>query len=140
MRAKSTKQAVIRKIAADAADKVFDNLTDAEADLLATSVLRQWISNGGDAVLTNGNANFYLHLREDQGGYSLGVEKVDGGSLAGFYRDWNINADTLPEVLHSLNIRQSADVISQNGLSLRFSINAMTRTTSIEDLTIRSPK
>ena len=46
----------------------------------------------------------------------------------------------MPEVLHNLNLCQSADVVSRDGLTLRFSINPKTRTSSLEDLSVNPPR
>jgi hypothetical protein len=76
MRANPQRQAVMRKIASDAVEKVFRDLAPEEEEELVTSVLRQWLTFDGHAVLLEEKARFYLILQENAESYGLTTHQV----------------------------------------------------------------
>lgn len=130
---KPTKSAVLRAIASDGVEKCLPDLTPEEKDGLITSVVRQWITHEGHAFLMNEEAErCYLVLRQTADGYEMTVNEVDGDALNPFLCDWQIDRELIPEIVHDLNLRQSAEVTNRNGLALRFSVNPQKRSISIE--------
>src|SRR5262245_36711449 len=122
MRANPQKQSVMRKIAADAVEKVFRDLApEAEAELV-TSVVRQWLTFDRHAVLLEDKEPFYLRIQESGDGYGLTSHQVSGEPLWPFMRDWQIDLDLLPEMLHGLNVCQSVQVTNLKGVALRVSV------------------
>jgi hypothetical protein len=134
MRANPQRQAVMRKIASDAVEKVFRDLAPEEEEELVTSVLRQWLTFDGHAVLLEEKARFYLILQENAESYGLTTHQVPGEPLWPFLRDWQIDLDLLPEMLHDLNVCQSVEVTNLKGAALRVSVDPKGRTIQLEDL------
>jgi len=53
-------------------------------------------------------------------------------SVLPFMRNWEVDAELLPEILHRLTVAQSAELTNRKGMRLRFWIDPKKRTTSIE--------
>jgi hypothetical protein len=66
--------------------------------------VRQWLTFGGHAALLDETAQFYLVLQETADGYGLTMDRVPGEPRWPFLRDWQIDLDLLPELLHGLNV------------------------------------
>jgi hypothetical protein len=98
-----------------------------------TSVVRQWLTYDGHAALLKETGRFYLVIRRQGEGYGLDINNVKGDVLGPFLRDWQIDLEQAPEILHRLNLCQSAEVNNRRGQVLRFSIDPRTRTLSLED-------
>jgi hypothetical protein len=124
----------MRKIATDAVEKVFGYLLTEEEDELVTSVVRQWITCDGHAVLMKEEERFYLIFGQKDDGFTLTINHVEGDVLGRFLRDWHIDPDETPEIVHRLNLCQSAEVTNRQGLPLRFSTDPKSRTIRIDDL------
>jgi hypothetical protein len=131
---KSPQAAIMRKIAADAVEKVFgDLLLEEKEGELVTSVVRQWLTYDGHAALLKETARYYLVFRQQGEGYGLSVNQVKGEVLRPFLRDWQIDEDQVPEILHRLNIGQSAEVTNLRGKVLRFSMDPKERSIRLDD-------
>ncbi len=131
---KSPQAAIVRKIATNAVQKVFGELLPEQEEAeLVTSVVRQWLTHEGHAVLRKETNAFYLTLRQQGAGYEMTLDQVPGDVLDRFLVDWQIDREHVPEILHRLNVGQSAEVTNRKGRLLRFSVNPKERTTSIED-------
>lgn len=127
-------RAAMRKIAADAVDKVFPYLPGDWEDALVTSVMRQWATYDNHAVLMAPEESCYLLFSRRKNGYDLTINRVPGDSLQPFCRDWQIDLEQIPEIVQQLNICQSAPVRSRQGKSLRFAVDPKERTLRIEEL------
>ena len=130
---KPSKSAAMRKIASDAVERYFPDRSPSEEDALVTSVVRQWITYDGHAYLMKEAECCYLVFQQTVDGYGLTVSQVAGDALHPFLRDWRIDPELSLEIMHSLNIRQSAEVTNLNGLALRFSVDPKERSIRIED-------
>jgi hypothetical protein len=131
---KSPQAAIMRKIAADAVEKVFgDLLPEEEEGELVTSVVRQWLTYDGHAALLKETESYYLVFRQQREGYGLTVDQVEGEVLHPFLRDWQIDGDQVHEILHRLNIGQSAEVANRSGKVLRFSMDPKERSILLDD-------
>ncbi len=134
MPAKYPQAAAMRKIATDAVDKVFGGqLLEEEEGELVTSVVRQWLTYDGHASLLKETARYYLVFCRQGEGYGLGINEVKGDVLGRFLRDWQIDLDQASEILHRLNLSQSAEVSNRRGQVLRFSHDPKTRTLRLDD-------
>src|SRR4051812_5192773 len=78
-------RAVMREVAVDAVEKVFPFLPAAEVDALATSIMRQWTTCDGHAVLMTSAERCYLTLREEQDSYRLTVARSPGDAFGRFF-------------------------------------------------------
>jgi hypothetical protein len=127
------KQAVIRKIAADAVHRFFGPLPDDEGDELITSIMRQWLTSDRHAVLIKDEERRYLHLQEVHDEYTLVEDTVQSDTLRPFLRDWCIDAELAPSILHDLNVCQVASVNNLQGKALCFHVDPQGRMLRIED-------
>ena len=75
----------------------------------------------------------YLVFQQTGDGYGLTVSQVAGNAIHPFLRDWQIEPELIPEIMHSLNLRQSAEVTNLNGIELRFSADPKERSLRIEN-------
>jgi hypothetical protein len=125
---------IMRKIASDAVEKIFGELLlEEEAGELVTAVVRQWRTYDGHAALLKETERYYLIFRQQAEGYGVTTDRLEGDALASFLRDWQIDVDQTPEILHCLNIAQSAEVTNRRGKVLRFSMDPKERMIRLGD-------
>jgi hypothetical protein len=118
-------------------------ISEDEKQDLITSLVRQWISYAGHAILFLGDLQFGLDLKKTPlGGICLNPEPREPEWLALYAHDWKIKSEDVPMIFAQLNRGQSAEAINAEGLPLRLWINPLERTQGIESLvqTPISPK
>jgi hypothetical protein len=105
---------------------------DIERDLV-TSLVRQWISYDLHAALFTAHDRFWFTLsKQPHGITNVEVNHVAQPPLEGFIEDWDINPDLAPEIIHRLNVCQSAEFKNRYGERLRLRVDPKERSLQIE--------
>jgi len=127
---------LLRKIACDALDKVFQgDLSDETRAELATALVRQWITRNGHAALLTEQDQFWYQVSPlPDGGANLNRNHVPGSRVYNFMRDWQFEPDQVPDIIHNLNVRQTAEITNRRGERLRMWVIPEERTFRIERL------
>lgn len=123
-----------RKIAQDLLKKIFRKGLAAEVERdLTTSLVRQWIGYEGHAALFTGKDRFWFTLtRQPEGITNVEVNHIPQPPLDEFLKDWKIPKDKTQDIIHRLNLCQTAEVRNRNGEQLRFTVDPPKRTIQIE--------
>lgn len=129
---KPVKQFPLRKIAESVLNKYFSDLDAAVSDELATSLVRQWITNDGHAGFVTPTNQFWLQAVAKGDGLDVGVSKAEGNWGRALSRDWQVDEDEIPGFLHRLNLCQSALCRTADGRTIRLGIDAKERTVRLE--------
>jgi hypothetical protein len=131
----------LRKIAKDVVQQVTeDSLQPSEQDELVTSLLRQWLTYNGHAALLTWEGQTWIVLdREEKETTRVGLNQVAGSSVARLMARWDVEEELLPEILHRLNVSQSAEFPNRQQQRLRFWVSPIERTVHIEQLTNTLP-
>jgi hypothetical protein len=125
----------MRKLALDAVEKIFPLLTPDEEEALVSSVVSQWITYDGHAVLLKQEGRYFLGLRREEDLLIMNIQHDPGPVLhPALLRDWWIDIDQVPEIVQSLNVHQIAKVTNRHGVPLRVSVNPKERSIWIDDL------
>lgn len=127
----------LRQLAADlledASGKFDLSLEDREG--LITSLVRQWITYDGHALLFLEETKVYFHLGSSPLGRStIGIEPCPSNWPDVLRDDWQIGDDDLRDLLRQLNVGQSAEVVNQEGTTLRVWVDPKQRTNQVEPL------
>jgi hypothetical protein len=128
----STKQNALRQVAEAELDRRLGPLDPRLRQELATSLVRQWITSDGHAglVMSSGHCWFRM-IRTEGGGFEVGFD-AQPPRFMDRLREWQIVEDEIPELLHQLNLCQSASCLSQENLQLRLSMRPKERNLSVE--------
>jgi hypothetical protein len=110
-------------------------IPEGEQDDLVTSLVRQWVTYGGTATLFVEGEQFYLTLAPTAlGEPSISPEPALPGWIDRVTRDWKIRPEDLPDAFAQLNRGQSAEVINDDGIPVRFWVNPQERKRGVEPL------
>lgn len=112
-----------------------EEIPEDEREDFATSLVRQWITYGGNATVFLGHQQVYLILGKTPLGKPCVVpEPALPGWMNRLRDDWRISPDDLPEIIDQLNRGQSAEVINRDGIHLRLWVNPKQKSRSVEPL------
>jgi hypothetical protein len=104
-----------------------------EMDALVTSLVRQWVTCDGHATLFLVGSEIHVHLihrPDDQ--YRLTTTQDPGNRVMCLLAELDVDEQHLPDILRQLNIGQSAEFTTQQGLALRFWVNPTNQAFGIE--------
>src|SRR5580704_9532873 len=101
----------LRKIAEHELDRCFHGLSAAACDELATSLVRQWIGNDGNAVIVTPDFHVWFRIKKLDDGQTQVVRDVEPQTFVEHVRKSRVIEDQIPKLLHELNLRQSTDAI-----------------------------
>jgi len=122
----------LRGLAEELLDRTFSGLEPALRADLATSLVRQWVTNGGRAVIATEDGLYWLGLeRLADGGY-LVSRTVEDAALADELRARGVLAAEIPDLLHDLTLRQCAGCETADGEEVLLRIDPVARRFSIE--------
>lgn len=125
----------LRRIAEAELSRHLGDLDDKVRSELAVSLVRQWLTNEGHAavVLPTHQCWFQMVPREG-GGVEVGFGVGEGKSWASFLaEDWGVDEEEIPEVLHQLNVCQTAVCHTTDGQALRVRIDPKERALSRQE-------
>jgi hypothetical protein len=134
MSQEASKGGPVRKIAQDLLKKIFRKGLAAEVERdLITSLVRQWIGYEGHAALFTGKDRFWFTLtRQPEGITNVEVNHIPQSPLDDFLKDWRIAPEKAADLVHRLNLCQTAEVRNRDGERLRFMVDPLKRTIQIE--------
>lgn len=109
----------LRKIAESELARHFGPLELDVRSALATSLVRQWLTHDGHAGFVTPTHEFWFEMVVKGASAEVGVTAVQmnwGKTLA---EDWNVPDEEIPDLLHRLNLCQTAVAFSSDGRTLR---------------------
>ena len=128
----SAKPNVLRMIAERELDACFHDLAPITRDELATSLVRQWISNDGAAVIVTRDYHFWFRLTRLEDGMTRVVRDIQAGTLSEHLRHSRVIEDEIPGLLHDLSVCQSARCYTDDGELLQLRVDPAKATFHIE--------
>jgi hypothetical protein len=124
---KPVKQPPLRRIAENELRKRLGDLDAAIRDELATSLVRQWLTNDGHAGLTLPSCHCWFQLIRKRDGYEVGFDRTERSGSRALLQDWQVDEDEIPAVLHQLNVCQSVLCHTTDGRTIRLWIDPKER-------------
>jgi hypothetical protein len=97
-----------RRIAEGELARLFGGLDAAVRDQLATSLVRQWLTNDGHAGLVTPTQQLWFQLVAEGDLLEVKVSTAEGGWGRALSQHWGVPAAEVPELLHRLNLCQAA--------------------------------
>jgi len=131
---------VLRELAmgflADLAERETQAPPSDQADR-ATSLVRQWATCGGNAVVIVDDRIIYLSVGQTPLGKPRVNADVQPMHWEELLADWKIAPDDVPDLIGRLNLAQSAEATNADGLLLRLWVNPAERSRGVEELVKR---
>lgn len=118
MASPNNKARELRQIAEDLIDQLKENpeIEETDFDGLPTSLVRQWMTNDGIATLfLDGNQLFFTLKRSPLGALSVSVEPHPHPWVETLMEEWDVSEDEIPNIMHQMNLGQSAEFLNQQG-------------------------
>ena len=116
-----------------------EEISEADRNDLATSLLRQWITYDGNATLFIGEEQIYFVLAQTKAGdYRVIPDRSPPGWMNRLIQDWKIAPEELPPLIRQLNLGQSVESVNSEGLPIRLWANPKERSQGVEPL-IKEP-
>jgi hypothetical protein len=129
------KQLPLRKIAENVLAKYLGSLDTAVKDVLATSLVRQWITNDGHAGFVTPTRQFWFQLVPKGDGFEVGFSPAEGDWGRRLPADWAVDKEEIPALLHRLNLCQSVLCRNAEGRTIRLRVEPKERTVRCEEVT-----
>jgi hypothetical protein len=127
----SIRQNALRNVAEAELDRRLGELDSQQKGELATSLVRQWITYDGHAGLVTPSGHFWFDMIRTDGGFEVGFD-AQPPRFMDRLREWKVQEDEIPELLHQLNLRQRASCQSQENRPLRLRMLPKERTLLVE--------
>jgi hypothetical protein len=112
----------LRKIAEHELDQCFHGLAPATRDELATSLVRQWIGNDGNAVIVTRQFHLWFRMTKIGGGKTQVVRDPQPQTFVDDMRKSRVVEEQIPGLLHELSVRQSAECVTDYGQKIRLRV------------------
>src|SRR5262249_29243965 len=107
-------------------------LSPAKKADLAISLVRQWATNAGEAVILTPERDFWFHLSRLEDGGTQVVRDVQQGTFVGYLRRSRVVEEEIPARLDALSLRQSVPWYNDDGELLQLRVNPGAKRYSIE--------
>jgi hypothetical protein len=127
------KQFPLRKIADSVLAKYLGGLDAAVRDDLATSLVRQWVTNDGHAGFVTPTRQFWFHMVPKGGGVEVGFSPEEGDWGRALSTDWGVDEKEIPGLLHQLNLCQSVLCRNADGRTILLRVEPKERTVRCEE-------
>ena len=127
------RQFPFREIAEKTLAKYFGKL---EADLrneLATSLVRQWVSNDGHAGIITPTHQFWFQVVPVSDGVEVTSRPVKRNWGRVLSQKWDLSEDEIPGLLHQLNLCQSVLCRNADGRTIRLRVEPKKRAVQCEE-------
>jgi hypothetical protein len=118
----------LRRVADSLLAKYFADLDTAIRDELATSLVRQWLTNDGHAGFVTSTWQFWFRLVRKGDGVEVGFRPEKGKWGRILSEGWHIDKAAVPGLLHRLNLCQSVLCRNAEGRSICLRIEPKERT------------
>ena len=112
----------MRNIAEHELDRCFHDLNPVTRDQLATSLVRQWIGNDGNAVIVTREFHFWFRIKKLDDGQTQVVRDRVPQTFVNHMRESRVIEEEIPGLLHELSIRQSVECLTDYGQKLRLRV------------------
>jgi hypothetical protein len=131
---KPIKQYPLRKIAECELARIFGDLDEGVRNDLAISLVRQWLANDGYAGLVTPTHRLWFHMvaRED-GNLDVGCGEEKRNLARELARKWQVDEDEVRDVIHDLNLCQTAVCQTADGRTIRLWIEPKEGTVHSEE-------
>ena len=93
---------ILRKIAEKELDASFRELDRVTRDEYATSLVRQWVTNGGVAVIPTADHDLWFRVTPLEDGKTQVVRKIEKGNFSEHLRRSRVIENQIPRLLHGL--------------------------------------
>jgi hypothetical protein len=113
----------LRKIAEHELEACLPGLNPLTRDELATSVVRQWIGNDGNAVILTPEFNFWFCIKKVEDGGTQVVRDRQPQTFVDHMRGSRVIEEEIPGLLHELNVRQSVQCVTDYGQKVRLRVD-----------------
>lgn len=123
---------VVRAIAEKELDACFHDLSQTTRTELTTSLVRQWLTNDGTAVIATRDHHFWFRMSRLNNGTRQVVREVQEGTFSQFMRRSRVIEEQIPSLLHELNLRQSTYCFDEHGEMLHLSVDPAQKLFAIE--------
>jgi hypothetical protein len=100
------RQLPLREIAEETLAESFGDLDADLRDELATSLVRQWVSNDGHAGFVTPTYQFWFQVVPQSDGVEVRCRPVEKNWGRVLSRKWDVAEDEIPDLLHQLNLCQ----------------------------------
>ena len=130
---KSLKQFPLRRIAESVLTQYLGDLEPEVRDELAASLVRQWITNDGHAGFIYPTRRFWFQMVAAGDKVEVGFSEVADNWGLVLTRDWKVDEEEIPGLLHQLNLCQSVTCETTNGLVVRLRIEPKDRSVRCEE-------
>ncbi len=127
------KQFPLRKIAEKVLARHLGDLDAAVRDDLATSLVRQWVTNDGHAGFVTPTRQFWFQMVTKGDGVEVGFSPVEGNWGGVLTEEWHVAEEEVPALLHRLNLCQSVLCRTADGLTIRLRIEPKERAVRCEE-------
>jgi hypothetical protein len=126
------RQNALRKIAESELGRRLSGLDTRARQDLATSLVRQWITNDGHAGLVTPSGHYWFRMiRTPDGGFRVGFE-AHPPRFVEVLRGADVAEDRIPDLLYELSVRQVVPCETQTGKSICVRMIAAEKTLRIE--------
>jgi hypothetical protein len=113
----------LRKIAESQMERHFGNLDAAVRNELATSLVRQWITNDGYAGFVTPTRQYWFQMVAKGEQLDVGCTEAQGNWGRILSRDYQVAEDEIPSLLHQLNLCQTVSWRTTDGRTIRLGID-----------------
>jgi hypothetical protein len=113
----------LRRIAEHELDQCFHELDPLIRNELATSIVRQWIGNGGNAVIVTREFHFWFRMKKLEDGQTQIVRDREPQTFVDHMRKSRVIEEQIPSLLHELSVRQSVECQTDYGEKLRLRVD-----------------
>ena len=123
----------LRKVAESELASRFGDLDADIGDDLATSLVRQWITNDGHAGFVTPTCQFWFQMVTKGDSVEVGFSAVGWNWGRILSEEWHIDPEEVPGLLHQLNLCQSVLCRNADGRTIRLRIEPKERTVRCEE-------
>ena len=116
------RQFPFREIAEKTLARYFGKLEADLRDELATSLVRQWVSNDGHAGIITPTHQFWLQVVPRSDGVEVRCRPVKRNWGRVLSQKWDLSEDEIPGLFHQLNLCQSVLCRNADGRTIRMRV------------------
>jgi hypothetical protein len=113
----------LRTIAEHELEACFGQLDPATKNDLATTLVRQWITNDGRAVIVTREHHFWFKMDSLEDGQTQVVRDVEAGTFVDHLRRSRVVEAEIPALLHELTLRQCVRCYTDYGQPLQLRVD-----------------
>jgi hypothetical protein len=128
------KRLPLRRIAEGELAKQFRGLSASVLDELATSLVRQWLTNDGHAGIVTPTQQVWFQVVAEGDHLEVGVSTAEGDWGRALSQHWRVDEAEVPALLHRLNLCQSAFCPTVGGRTIELRVEPRERAVRCREL------